>query len=112
MNASLRTQKDTMEALRSISPPGRLCFVCRRLRLCSFALERLEIDDDVSSRELIERLLEGDKKIKVDKSTLPAHGGITFKQARRGMCRACATMPIRIQDGTWIDSHERNSSTE
>ncbi len=101
-NPLLRSRHETMEALKSISPPGRLCFVCRRLRLCEFTTEGLKMGQKLDARTMIENTVSHFGK-KLRTKDLPEPGGISLEQARMGMCRACATMPVRIQDGTWVE---------
>jgi len=100
--SGLRPQPATMAALAAIRPPGRFCFVCRRLRQCAGRLRALGLDNP-DARTLAEAAAErlpAECRAKVD---LPPPGGPGFRAVQERLCRACASMPRRIQDGTWVE---------
>ena len=102
-DTGLRAHPATMAALSAIRPAGRFCFVCRRLRRCTKQLNELEIDFDPTAREMSVRAMAGQSN--VEPNNLPPPGGPRFSAAREALCRACASMPRRIQLGTWVEDN-------
>ena len=97
--ARLRPQPATIAALAAIRPPGRFCFVCRRLRRCQARLERLGLESDPQAEGLARQV--ADRAGQNPTADFPPAGGPSLEQMRSLMCRACASMPPRIQDGAW-----------
>jgi hypothetical protein len=99
--ARLRDQARTMAALRAIRPPGRFCFVCRRLRRCTAQAERLGLAPSMNAHQLARAAV---VQLGLEPGAglgLPPPGGPDLDTARERLCRACASMPERIQRGTW-----------
>lgn len=99
--ARLRDQTRTMAALRAIRPPGRFCFVCRRLRRCTALAERLDLAPSLNAHQLARAAITRLGLEPVESPPLPPPGGPDLNTARERLCRACASMPERIQRGTW-----------
>ena len=97
---SLRTQTETMSALESISPPGRVCFVCQRLRACSQQLQQHQRATNLTAHQVSSLAFSTlDKPPPID--LLPNPGGELLQETLDRNCRACRSLPTRIQQGTW-----------
>lgn len=105
---AIKPQPETMAALAAIRPPGRFCFVCRRLRICAAHLRSLGLTDP-GARSVARAALRG-RPTPGGQEQLPPPGGPGLGAVQERICRACASMPRRIQDGTW--SHRAPGATE
>ncbi len=94
---AIKPQPETMAALAAIRPPGRFCFVCRRLRICAARLRSLGLTDP--DARAVARAAPRASPAAPDQ--LPPPGGPGLEAVQERVCRACASMPRRIQDGTW-----------
>ncbi len=97
----LHDQARTMSALRAIRPPGRFCFVCRRLRRCTAQAERLGLAASMNAHQLARAAVVHLGLEPGASLPLPPSGGPDLETTREQLCRACASMPERIQRGTW-----------
>ncbi len=96
----MRGQQATLAALASIRPPGRFCFVCRRMRRCAARLDREGRNQYLTARQ-IALLAVGRTGSSRTVLVLPAPGGPELDDLLERSCESCAAMPARIQDGTW-----------
>lgn len=95
----IKPQPETMAALAAIRPPGRFCFVCRRLRICAARLRSMGLADP-DARAVAVAARSGPSRARAA-DQLPPPGGPGLGAVQERICRACASMPLRIQSGTW-----------